>query len=70
MTGYFTLIACEVISWISLQQKTVALSSIEAKYIALSNCGCQLVWMRNLLNKVSFNVPTPYIYDGNLGSLF
>ena len=29
--------------------------------MALSNCGCQLVWMRNLLNKIGFNVPISYI---------
>ena len=36
MTSYFTLIACKVISWMSCQQKIVALSSTEAEYIALS----------------------------------
>ena len=70
MTSYFTLIAHGVISWMSCQQKTVILSSTEAEYIALSDCGCQLVWTRNLLNEVSFNVPTLYIYSGNLNSLF
>ena len=54
----------------SCQQKIVALSSTEAEYIALSNCSCQLVWTRNLLNEVSFNVPTLHIYGENLGSLF
>jgi len=38
--------------------------------MALSDCGYQLAWTRSLLNEVSFNVPTPYIYDNNLGSLF
>ena len=38
--------------------------------MALSDCSCQLVWMRNLLNEVSFNVPTPHIYGNNHGSLF
>jgi len=49
----------------SHQQKTVALSSTEAKYIALSNCGHQLAF-----NEVSFNISTPHIYGDNLGSLF
>jgi len=38
--------------------------------MALSDCGHQLVWMRNLLNEVSFNVPTSHIYGDNLSSLF
>jgi len=57
-------------SWISHQQKTVALSSTETEYMALSDCGHQLAWTRSLLNEIGFNVPTPYIYDDNLGSLF
>jgi len=34
--------AQKVISWMNHQQKTVALSSTEAEYMALSDCGCQL----------------------------
>ena len=70
ITDYFTLMAHGVTSWISCQQKIIVLSSTKAEYIALSNCSYQLVWTRNLLNKVSFNVLTPHIYSGNLGSLF
>ena len=40
VTGYLTLIAQEVTSWISHQQKTVTLFSTGAEYIAFSNCGC------------------------------
>jgi len=54
----------------SHQQKIVVLSLTEAEYITFSNCGHQLVWTRNLLNEVSFNISTSYIYGNNLGSLF
>jgi len=56
--------------WMSYQQKTVALSSTEAEYIVLSDCGHQLAWAKSLLNKVSFNVPTPHIYGNILSLLF
>ena len=46
------------------------MSSTETEYMALSNCSHQLVWIRNLLNEVSFNVPTLYIYSDSLSSLF
>jgi len=36
VTGYFTLMAYGVTSWMSCQQKTVALSSTKAKYITHS----------------------------------
>ena len=70
MTGYFTLMTYRVTSWMSHQQKTVALFSTKAEYMALSNCGCQLIWTRSLLNEVGFNVPTSHIYGNNLGLLF
>ena len=38
--------------------------------MALSNCGHQLVQIRNLVNEVSFNISIPYIYGNNLGLLF
>ena len=38
--------------------------------MALSDYSYQLVWTRNLLSKIRFNVLTPHIYNNNLGSLF
>jgi len=70
VTGYVTLMAHGVIFWMSHQQKTIALSSTETEYMALSDCSHQLVWIRNLLNEVSFNIPTPHIYGDSLSSLF
>ena len=70
MTSYFTLIAYEVTSQMSCQQKTIALSLTNAEYIAFSDYNHRLVWTRNLLNKVIFSVPTPYIYGNNHNSLF
>jgi len=42
-TGYFTMLAQEITSWLSCKQKSVALSSTKAEYMALSDCSCQLV---------------------------
>jgi len=36
-TGYFALIASSIVCWQSQLQKTVTLSSTEAKYMALSD---------------------------------
>ena len=46
------------------------MSSTEAEYIALSDCGCQFVWIRNLLNEAGFNIPTPHLYSHNFSLLF
>jgi len=69
-TGYFTILAQGITSWLSCKQKSVALSSTKAKYMAFSNCSHQLVWTSNLLCEISFDIPVPYIYGNNLGSLF
>ena len=70
VTDYFTLMVQGVIFWMSCQQKTVTLSSTEAEYMVLSDCGHQLAWAKSLFNEVSFNVSTPYIYSNILGLLF
>ena len=49
-TGYFTMLAQGITSWLSRKQKSVALSSTEAEYMALSDCSRQLVWTSNLLS--------------------
>ena len=69
-TSYFTMLAQEITSWLSRKQKSVALSSTETEYMALSDCSRQLVWTSNLLCEIGFNIPVPYLYDNNFESLF
>jgi len=69
-TGYFTMLAQGITSWLSRKQKLVALSSTEAKYMALSDCSRQLVWTSNRLSEIGFDIPIPHLYGNNLGSLF
>ncbi|GKD82925.1 hypothetical protein Tco_1349764, partial [Tanacetum coccineum] len=46
-----------LVSWSSKRQKSAAISSTEAKYIALSGCCAQDLWMRSQLTDygVGFN---------------
>jgi len=69
-TGYITMLAQGITSWLSHKQKLVALSSTEAEYMALSDYSHQLVWILNLLCEIGFIIPVPHLYDDNLGSLF
>jgi len=64
------MLAQGITSWLSHKQKSVALSSTKAKYMALSDCSHQLVWTSNLLCEIGFDIPVPYLYGDNLGSLF
>ncbi|GJV01300.1 hypothetical protein Tco_1334869 [Tanacetum coccineum] len=43
------LLGDRLVSWSSKRQKSVAISSMEAEYIALSGCCAQVLWMRSEL---------------------
>ena len=69
-TGYFLKLAGGAISWVSRAQKTVALSSTEAEYMALSDCSRQVVWMHTLLGELGYNLNPVPICGDNQGSIF
>ena len=48
-TGFYLKLADGLISWTSHVQKTIAYSSTEAEYMALSNCARQVTWICSLL---------------------
>ncbi|KAL7281533.1 hypothetical protein ACG7TL_004850 [Trametes sanguinea] len=69
-TGYFLKLAGGTFSWQSRAQKTVAHSSTEAEYMAMSDCSRQVVWIRNLMGEIGYKLgPIPVAGD-NQGSLF
>nr|GEX66127.1 hypothetical protein [Tanacetum cinerariifolium] len=43
------------ITWCSQKQTTVALSSCEAKFMAVTTTACQAIWLREVLAKVTEN---------------
>ncbi|GJW54307.1 hypothetical protein Tco_0098392 [Tanacetum coccineum] len=47
--GCMQLLGERLVSWSSKRQKSAAISSTEAKYIALSGCCAQVLWMRSQL---------------------
>ena len=52
-------------SWSSKRQKSAAISSTEAEYIAMSGCCAQILWMRSQLtdNGLGFNKIPMYIIE-------
>ncbi|GJS44103.1 retrovirus-related pol polyprotein from transposon TNT 1-94 [Tanacetum coccineum] len=48
-SGSMQLLGDRLVSWSSKRQKSTAISSTEAKYIALSGCCAQVLWMRSQL---------------------
>nr|GFD08137.1 uncharacterized mitochondrial protein AtMg00810-like [Tanacetum cinerariifolium] len=48
-SGSLQILRERLISWSSKRQKSAAISSTEAEYIALSRCCAQILWMRSQL---------------------
>ncbi|GJY13922.1 retrovirus-related pol polyprotein from transposon TNT 1-94 [Tanacetum coccineum] len=48
-SGSMQMLGDRLVSWSSKRQKSAAISSTEAEYIALSGCCAQLLWMRSQL---------------------
>lgn len=69
-TGFFLKLANGIFSWTSHAQKTIAHSSTEAEYMALSDCSRQVVWVRNLLEEIGYKLEAIPIAGDNQGSIF
>ncbi|CAO2199473.1 unnamed protein product [Urochloa humidicola] len=52
-SGVLVFLGGAPIAWQSLKQKTVALSTCEAEYVAAATAACQVVWLRRLLGELT-----------------
>ena len=57
------------VSWYSKTLRTVALSSQDAEYMALSDGSREVVFLRNMLIEMQFDVDTTTVWGDNNGSL-
>jgi hypothetical protein len=60
-TGYVFILAGGAISWKVKAQPTVALSSAEAEYMALSAAVQEAIYLRNLMKDLSYEIRKPTI---------
>jgi hypothetical protein len=70
VTGYVFLLAGGAISWQSKKQKTVALSSTEAEYMAAAQSTKEALWWRSTIQGLGYSIdqPTP-LYCDNQGAI-
>ena len=69
-SGYSFFIGRSLVSWSSRKQATVAKSSTEAEYIALSFATQEAIWLRRLLTSISCSADsTTTIYEDNQGAI-
>ena len=69
-SGYVFKLAGAAVSWQSRRQRTVALTSTEAEYLALSSAAQETMWLRKLLSNLGYeqNEPT-VLYEDNQGAI-
>ncbi|OAE27697.1 hypothetical protein AXG93_1080s1140 [Marchantia polymorpha subsp. ruderalis] len=68
-SGYCFQLDGGTISWTSKKQKSVAPSSTEAGYMALSKAGAEAMWLRGLLNDLGFELESTKIFCDNQSAI-
>jgi cell wall-associated NlpC family hydrolase len=68
-TGYTFILNGGSISWSSKRQETVALSTVEAEYMAAASATKEALWLRGLLAELGLPYQTIQIYADNQGAM-
>ncbi|GKB73076.1 hypothetical protein Tco_0934488 [Tanacetum coccineum] len=68
-SGSIQLLGDRLVSWSSKRQKSAAISSTEAEYIALSGCCAQVLWMRSQLTDYGFGFNKVPMYCDNKSAI-
>ncbi|GJT63874.1 retrovirus-related pol polyprotein from transposon TNT 1-94 [Tanacetum coccineum] len=68
-SGSMQLLGDRLVSWSSKRQKSAAISSTEAEYIALSGCCAQILWMRSQLTDYGFGFNKIPMYCDNKSAI-
>ncbi|GJT56290.1 retrovirus-related pol polyprotein from transposon TNT 1-94 [Tanacetum coccineum] len=70
-SGSMQLLGDRLVSWSSKRQKSAAISSTEAEYIALSGCCAQILWMRSQLTDYGFGFnKIPIMFENGVTELY
>ena len=64
-SGHIFIMAGRPVTWASKRQTMVALSTVEAEYVAMSQCTQQMVWMQSWLREVEIDFPIPGLINGD-----
>ncbi|GJY12154.1 RNA-directed DNA polymerase, eukaryota, reverse transcriptase zinc-binding domain protein [Tanacetum coccineum] len=68
-SGCMQLLGDRLVSWSSKRQKSAAISSTKAEYIALSGCCAQVLWMRSQLTDYGLGFNKVPIYCDNKSAI-
>ncbi|GKC85921.1 hypothetical protein Tco_1141638 [Tanacetum coccineum] len=68
-SGSAQFLGDKLVSWSSKKQKSTAISSTEAEYIALFGCCAQIIWMRSQLTDYDFQFNKIPLYCDNKSAI-
>nr|GEX46753.1 copia protein [Tanacetum cinerariifolium] len=68
-SGYAQFLGGRLVSWSLKKQKSTAISTTEAEYIALSGCCAQILWMRLQLKDYGFDFHKIPMYCDNQSAI-
>ena len=68
-TGYVVFVAGGAVVWQTKSQKSVALSSCEAEYYAMTEAIKEILWLIFLLTELKIKFETPVLYVDNQGAI-
>lgn len=69
-SGYAFILSDAAVAWSSRKQPIVTLSTTEAEFVADAACTCQLVWMKRILKRISYNGgASPTIFCDNSSTI-
>nr|KYP43437.1 Retrovirus-related Pol polyprotein from transposon TNT 1-94 [Cajanus cajan]KYP43440.1 Retrovirus-related Pol polyprotein from transposon TNT 1-94 [Cajanus cajan]KYP43442.1 Retrovirus-related Pol polyprotein from transposon TNT 1-94 [Cajanus cajan] len=64
-TGFVFIVGGTIVSWMSRLQKSVALSTTEAEYMAISKVGKEIIWLKNFLEELGKKQCDNALYSDN-----
>ena len=71
ISGYLLKLYGGLLTWACRKQKTVAGSSSEAEYVALSEAAKECVWLLQITSEMKIDIPKPVnIHENNQGCIW
>lgn len=68
-SGFAFIFAGAPVSWEARKQRTIALSSTEAEYMAISECTKEAMYLRDVLNSIEVKCECVILFNDNQGAI-
>ena len=68
-TGYMFTVGNTIVSWMSRLQKTMTLSTTEAKYVAMTEAIKEMIWLHGLLTELGFKQEKNVLYSDSQSAI-